>query len=109
MIRLSNFLNHTSTERFLSPFLRLPREYSANWGLKPLVWHSKLCPLGVLDVSYVEWVRSLRLLFDLLAIFVELNHGLTAAFRGLFLEEAVDGVELGWQVSNCIHKKKAEG
>ena len=86
MIRLSNFLNHTSTERLLGPFLRLPREYSANRGLEPLIWHSKLCPLGVLDVSYVEWVRSLRLMFDLLAIFVELDHGFTAALRGLFLE-----------------------
>ena len=75
--------------------MRLPREDTADRGLEPLVWHSKLCPLGVLDVSYVEWVRSFRLLFDLLAIFVELDHGLTAAFRWLFLEEAVDGVKLG--------------
>lgn len=87
-----NLLDHASAKRSFTSLLRLSLENTSHRCLQPLVRDSQLRSLCVLYIANEEWIRPLHLALIFSTRAVVDNFATTLG--GLFLEEAVDRVEL---------------
>jgi hypothetical protein len=97
-LRLSssiNFLNHLAPKRHpgLGCWGGVSDKETASRCLEPLVRHAQLGALLVLHIAHEYRGRPLGLLVLFLGALGDFQ-GATAAFRGLFVEEAVDSAFL---------------